>query len=96
METNWFYTVDGQEKKGPVPESELRQLLASGQVTAATLVWREGMANWAPAGHNSHNAAAALPSTVIGATATAAARLATTATRLSRPEIPAISGAVTR
>jgi hypothetical protein len=50
METNWFYTVDGQEKKGPVPESELRQLLASGQVTAVTLVWCEGMANWAPAG----------------------------------------------
>ena len=49
----------------------------------------------APAGHNTHNAAAALPSTVIGATAAAAARLATTATRLTRPEIPATNGAVT-
>ena len=49
MEKNWFYSADGQEKKGPVPESELLQLLASGQVSAATLVWCEGMANWAQA-----------------------------------------------
>ena len=49
MEKNWFYSADGQEKKGPVPESELQQLLASGQVAAGTLVWSEGMANWAPA-----------------------------------------------
>jgi hypothetical protein len=49
MEKNWFYSADGQEKKGPVPESELQQLLASGHISAATLVWSEGMANWAPA-----------------------------------------------
>ena len=49
----------------------------------------------APAGHSTHNTAAALPSTVIGAITAATARLATAATRLNRPEIPATSGAVT-
>jgi len=50
MDRTWFYAADGLDKKGPVPESELKQLLASGQLTAATLVWSEGLANWAPAG----------------------------------------------
>lgn len=49
MEKNWYYSADGQDKKGPLPESELKQLLAGGQVPAGTLVWSEGMANWAPA-----------------------------------------------
>jgi len=49
MEKNWYYSADGQEKKGPVLESELLQLLASGQISATTLVWCEGMANWAQA-----------------------------------------------
>ncbi|MCX7009311.1 MAG: DUF5362 family protein [Kiritimatiellaeota bacterium] len=48
MEKNWYYSADGQDKKGPMPESELKQLLASGQIPAGTLVWSEGMANWAP------------------------------------------------
>ena len=49
MEKNWYYSADGQEKKGPLPGSELLQLLASGQIPASTLVWCESMANWAPA-----------------------------------------------
>ncbi len=50
MEKNWFYTQDGQEKKGPVTAGEVRQLLAGGQLTASSLVWCEGMANWTQAG----------------------------------------------
>jgi hypothetical protein len=49
----------------------------------------------APAGQNRHSPPAALPSTVIGAISAATARLAAAATRLTRPEMPAISGAVT-
>lgn len=49
MEKNWYYSADGQDKKGPLPENELKQLLASGQVPPGTLVWSDGMANWAPA-----------------------------------------------
>src|ERR1700722_10852034 len=51
--------------------------------------------SWAPASHTTHNTAAALPSTVIGAISGATARLAAAATRLTRPEMPATSGAVT-
>lgn len=50
MEKNWFYSVDGQEKKGPVAEHELKRLLAGSQIPVSTLVWSEGMANWASAG----------------------------------------------
>ena len=49
MEKNWYYSADGQEKKGPVTETELKQMLSIGQVPATTMVWSEGMANWAPA-----------------------------------------------
>ena len=44
---NWYYDQGGQ-RQGPVPESEIDRLLASGAITETTLVWCEGMANWAP------------------------------------------------
>jgi len=49
MEKNWYYAIGGQERKGPVPENELKQLLGAGQLPANTLVWSEGMAQWTPA-----------------------------------------------
>src|SRR6201984_533763 len=51
--------------------------------------------SWATASHTTHTTAAALPSTVSGAIAGATTRLAPAATRLTRPEMPATSGAVT-
>ena len=45
----WFFARAGQ-RQGPVDIGALRQLLASGQVTAGDLVWREGMAEWMAAG----------------------------------------------
>ena len=44
---NWYYEKAGQ-RQGPVPESELDRLLASGEINATTLVWRDGMENWTP------------------------------------------------
>ncbi len=44
---NWFYESGGQQQ-GPVSDGDLDQLIAQGKVTPATLVWREGMANWQP------------------------------------------------
>src|SRR4051812_9161367 len=44
---SWFYEFNG-EQKGPVTESELDQLIAQGTVLPTTLVWREGLASWAP------------------------------------------------
>ncbi len=46
---SWFYASEGQQQ-GPYPEVQLRELLAGGTITANTLVWTEGMANWQKAG----------------------------------------------
>ena len=44
----WFYSKNGTQL-GPVEESELRAKLASGEISTADLVWREGMTDWLPA-----------------------------------------------
>ncbi len=44
---NWYYDLGGQ-RQGPVDEPELDRLIAAGTVQPDTLVWCEGMANWAP------------------------------------------------
>ena len=44
----WHYAV-GAERKGPVGQAEIEELLKSGSIDRGTLVWREGMANWLPA-----------------------------------------------
>ncbi len=44
---NWYYESAGQQQ-GPVPDTELDRLLAEGKITPDTLVWREGLAGWAP------------------------------------------------
>lgn len=46
---SWFFASQGQQQ-GPIPEARLCELIAAGAVTAETLVWTEGMADWAKAG----------------------------------------------
>jgi hypothetical protein len=46
---SWFYASEGQQQ-GPFPEIQLRELIARGTITADTLVWTDGMANWQRAG----------------------------------------------
>lgn len=46
---SWFFALQGQQH-GPYPEAQLRQFIAAGTITAETLVWTEGMANWQKAG----------------------------------------------
>jgi uncharacterized RDD family membrane protein YckC len=41
----WYYSNDGQ-RKGPVSQADFDQRVAQGEITAATLVWRSGMAQW--------------------------------------------------
>lgn len=48
-ERTWFYAFDGKQQ-GPYPDTEFRNLIARGVVTADTLVWSEGMAGWQRAG----------------------------------------------
>jgi hypothetical protein len=49
MDKLWYYTQGAaQEKKGPVPEADIKSLVAAGQIHATDLLWSDGMANWAP------------------------------------------------
>lgn len=45
--TEWYF-ADGQERQGPLSAEEMRQRFQRGDITLATLVWREGFAQWAP------------------------------------------------
>ena len=44
----WYVAAGGQQQ-GPFTVAQVQQGLASGQITAATLVWATGMAAWLPA-----------------------------------------------
>jgi hypothetical protein len=44
---SWYYALNGQQK-GPVEQSELERLIREGELSAASLVWREGMPQWRP------------------------------------------------
>jgi uncharacterized RDD family membrane protein YckC len=43
----WFYANAGQQV-GPIEDDEFARLTREGVIQPATLVWREGMANWEP------------------------------------------------
>lgn len=43
---NWYYSINS-ERFGPVDQATFDQLVARGEVTLDTLVWRDGMENWA-------------------------------------------------
>lgn len=42
---NWYYAVGGQ-RHGPFGRDEFVRIIGTGVITDATLVWREGMAEW--------------------------------------------------
>ena len=44
----WYTGRDGKQE-GPFSDERIRELIASGAVRGDTLVWSEGMANWARA-----------------------------------------------
>src|SRR3981189_3741608 len=46
---SWFFASQGKQQ-GPCPEVQLREFVGRGMVTAETLVWTEGMADWQKAG----------------------------------------------
>jgi MFS family permease len=47
--SEWYYTRAGQQV-GPVTSPQLRQAARSGELAPTDLVWKDGMAEWAPAG----------------------------------------------
>jgi len=46
--TTPFFIAHGQEQKGPYPFSEVKRMLATGQVQPANLCWTDGMSGWQP------------------------------------------------
>ena len=49
-EPSWSYSVLGQQL-GPIPESEVRMLIASGGIDGSTLLWQDGMTDWVEVQH---------------------------------------------
>jgi uncharacterized RDD family membrane protein YckC len=47
--TNWHYLEDGVVR-GPAPHTEMLELFREQRLPAGTLVWKEGMEDWRPAG----------------------------------------------
>ncbi len=48
-QAQWHYMI-GQQQLGPVPMSTIVGMINTGSITASTLVWKQGMAGWIPAG----------------------------------------------
>lgn len=44
-QTLWHYAADGKQI-GPLPESDLRERVRSGQLSSHGYVWREGLSDW--------------------------------------------------
>jgi hypothetical protein len=42
----WYYARGGQQS-GPVSEDDLRRMLATGELSADSMIWADGMAAWA-------------------------------------------------
>lgn len=47
MAEEWYVGSNGQQS-GPFTVQQLRQMAASGQLSKADLIWKEGLANWVP------------------------------------------------
>jgi hypothetical protein len=45
----WYYLL-GQEKIGPLSMQAMRAMIQNGTINSSTLVWRQGLQNWVPAG----------------------------------------------
>ncbi|MBK1833882.1 GYF domain-containing protein [Roseibacillus ishigakijimensis] len=45
----WYYEKNGTQQ-GPIEAARLAELREVGEVSATTLVWRQGMADWTPLG----------------------------------------------
>lgn len=48
MAFQWYYADAHNQQQGPVESKALIAAYRAGRINAATLVWREGMAAWAP------------------------------------------------
>ncbi len=48
---SWYYVIPKtREKSGPHDEATVRARFIAGEISPATMVWHDGLANWIPAG----------------------------------------------
>ncbi len=47
---DWYYADDSNTQLGPIPEDELHRLVSAGNIRQDTLVWHDGMPDWAAYG----------------------------------------------
>jgi uncharacterized RDD family membrane protein YckC len=47
---HWYYADEARQPQGPVDAAMLRDLLAGGRISHATLIWRDGLSQWQAAG----------------------------------------------
>lgn len=45
----WYYSKNGNQL-GPIGTEEIQSKLASGEIASSDLVWKDGLADWLPAG----------------------------------------------
>ncbi len=46
--SDWYYAEPNQQRRGPLPAGNLRELFQSSRIGLDTLVWRDGLAAWRP------------------------------------------------
>ncbi|NWK54018.1 CD225/dispanin family protein [Verrucomicrobiaceae bacterium N1E253] len=59
---DWYYSQNGAQH-GPVPEQELKNLIANQQIRTTDMAWHDGMPNWLPISQVPELAALAAPQT---------------------------------
>lgn len=59
----WYYSKNGTQL-GPIGTEEIQSKLASAEIAQSDLIWKDGMADWLPAGQISELRTAAPASTV--------------------------------
>ena len=57
---SWYY-AENNERRGPVEDAAFDAMVRAGSIRPDMLVWREGMANWAPFAEAGYRPAAAVP-----------------------------------
>jgi len=57
----WYY-AEGTQRLGPLTDQEFQAAIAQGKISGATLVWREGMKDWAPFASTGFHGGGDLPS----------------------------------
>ena len=62
---SWYY-AENNDRRGPIEDAAFDELVRAGRITPATLVWREGMANWAAFSEAGYVAPAAVAPPPIG------------------------------